>query len=169
MGQKKDDWGKWNWMLVSIAAGLMRPKWQQNTAKTRKRHIKYGKISAYMNSICFYRNDYSCIVNMRNFHSDPICYNEHEKKETRNTTLKSWYQMRVGAIISHWYIQFNWTHKIKLDRTNANQSYWVYCIFFSLFRWRITNKYDFELYAKMLLRYCYCCECCYFETNAIFQ
>lgn len=129
-GTKKDDWGKWNWMLVSIAAGLMRPKWQQNTAKTRKRHIKYGKISAYMNSICFYRNDYSCIVNMRNFHSDPICYNEHEKKETRNTTLKSWYQMRVGAIISYWYIQFNRTHKIKLDRTNANQSYWVYCIFF---------------------------------------
>lgn len=41
--------------------------------------------------------------------------------------------------------------------------------FFSLFRWRITNKYDFELYAKMLLRYCYCCECCYSETNAIFQ
>lgn len=132
--RQKDDWGKWNWMLVSIAAGLIRPKWQQNTAKTRKRHIKYGKISAYMNSICFYRNDYSCVVNMRNFHSDPICYNEHERKknETRNTTLKSWYQMRVGDIISHWHTQFNRTHKIKLDRTNTNHSYWVYCIFLSI-------------------------------------
>lgn len=38
-----------------------------------------------MNSICFYRNDYSCVVNMRNFHSDPICYNEHEKKTKRET------------------------------------------------------------------------------------
>lgn len=41
-----------------------------------------------MNSICFYRNDYSCIVNMRNFHSDPICYNEHEKKRNEKHNIE---------------------------------------------------------------------------------
>lgn len=78
--------------------------------KTIEKNVKYSKISAYMISIWFYRNDVlTYAVNSIRISNGK----KHRKTGTKRLTI-------------HFGIKFNW---IELNRTNTIHSCWFYCIF----------------------------------------